>query len=162
MSWRSRTSRPLPSRRRMISPTSRRRTPSPFTSTSVSSKTCLLLPADLFPTALVGCAVRACLPLHVERSLAVDAGFLEVPVAHGADQVVLLHQVAAVRTEDDRAPELAFEHRELQLALAGFVQELRRADYQVDEGAHVREDDGHDPPEDLHRTAPRRVGVGPV
>src|SRR3712207_9530410 len=101
MSWRARISRPLLSMRRMISPTSRRRTPSPFTSTRVSSKTCLLLPADLFSAALVGRAVRARLPLHVERPLAVDAGFLEVPVAHRADQEFLLHEVAAVRTEDD-------------------------------------------------------------
>src|SRR5918999_2152375 len=117
MSRRAWMSRPLPSMRRMISPMSRRRTPSPFTSTRVSSKTCLLLPADLFAAALVGRAVRARLPLHVEWPLAVDAGLLEIPVAHRADQVVLLHQVAAVRAKHDVAPELPFEHRQLQLAL---------------------------------------------
>src|SRR5918998_6753475 len=240
MSRRAPISRPLFSMRRMISPMSLRRTPSPFTSTRVSSKARLLLirkfsnavppppsdacfagpnvaqsvwnacassgyaedravdsannillahagpsgrnaegrperlprsrllhlsgssPAYLLAAALVGGAVRAGFPLHIERLLAVDAGLLEVPVAHGADQEVLLHQVATVGAEHDIGPELPFEHSELQLALARLLQVLRRANDQVDQGPHVGEDDSHDPPEDAHRPAPTGVCVGPV
>src|ERR687884_455325 len=99
MSRRAPMSRPLFSIRRMISPMSRRRTPSPFTSTRVSSKACLLLPADTLAAALVGGTVRARLPLHVEWPLAVDAGLLKLPVAHRAEQEVPLHQVSAVGAE---------------------------------------------------------------
>src|SRR5215211_1139841 len=151
MSWRAPISRPLSSMRRMISPRSLRRTPSPFTSTKVSSKIYLLLPADFLAATLVGAAVRA-----------VDPGLLELPVAHRADQVVLLDEVAAVRTQEDVVPELPFEHRQLQLALAGLLQVLRGTDDQVDERPQVREDDRHDAPEHARRPAPSCVGVGPV
>src|SRR3712207_60615 len=162
MSWRAWMSRPLFSMRRMISPMSRRRTPSPFTSTRVSSKFSLLLPTDLLAAALVGGAVRARLPLHIEWSPAVGARLLEVPVAPRRDQVVLLRQVAAVRTHYDAAPEFPFERRQLQLALAGRLQVLWRTDDQVDQGPHEGEEYCYDPPEDAHRPAPSCVGVGPV
>src|SRR5215210_3018176 len=162
MSWRAPMSRPLFSMRRMISPMSLRRTPSPFTSTKVSSKTHLLLPADLLAATLVGAAVRAGVPLHVDRSLAVDAGLLELPVAHRADQVVPLDEVAAARAKEDVVPELPLEHRQLQLALARLFQVLRGTNYQVDERPQVRKDDSHDAPEQARRPAPCCVGVGPV
>src|SRR5215216_3771070 len=162
MSLRVRISRPLASMRRMISPISLRRTPSPLTNTKVSSKTDLLLPAHLLAGALVGAAIRARLPLHVHRPLAVDAGLLELPVAHRADYVIRLHEVAAVRTQVDAVPELPFQDSPLQLALARLVQILRRADDQVDEGSQVREDHRHDTPEYADRPATPRVFVGPV
>src|SRR5215211_215707 len=119
-------SRPLASMRRMISPTSLRRTPSPLMSTSVCSIV-LSLSNDGLATALVGAAVRAHPPLHVEWSVAVYARFLELPGARRADQVVPLDQVAAVGAQIDAVPELALEHGQLQLAFAGLFEVLRGA-----------------------------------
>src|SRR3712207_8675590 len=78
----------------------------------------LLLPADALAAALVGAAVRARLPFHVYRPLAVDTGLLELPVAHGADQEVLLHQVAAVGAEQiGRSTRLNSSHANISYAV---------------------------------------------
>src|SRR5215210_9153918 len=125
-------SRPLASMRRMISPTSLRRTPSPLTSTSVCS-ILSSLSNDGLAAALVGAAVRAHPPLHVEWFFAVYARLLELPGARRADQVVFLDQVAAVRAQKDTVRELALKHGQLQLAFAGLFEVLRRAYDEVDQ-----------------------------
>src|SRR5215217_313693 len=147
--------------RRMISPTSLRRTPSPLTSTRVSSKI-LSLSNDRLAATLVGAAVRAHPPLHVERLVAVYTGLLELPGARGADQVIPLDQVAAVRAQEDAVPELTLQHGQLQLAFARLFQVLGGAYDQVHQGTDVREDDGHEAPEYANRPAPRSVRVCPV
>src|SRR5215211_835731 len=154
-------SRPLASMRRMISPTSLRRTPSPFTSTRVCSIV-FSLSNDGLAAALVCAAVGAHPPLHVERFVAVYARFLELPGTRRADQVVPLDQVAAVRTEKDVVPQFALEHGQLQLAFAGFFEVLRGAYDEVDQGANVGEDEGDEGPEYLYGPAPAGVRVGPV
>src|SRR3712207_6939485 len=53
----------------------------PYTTLFRSQGPSLLLPAEPFAATLVGRAVRARIPLHVERPLAVDAGLLQVPGA---------------------------------------------------------------------------------
>src|ERR671912_1384171 len=133
ISFMSTISRPLASMRRMISPTSLRRTPSPLISTSVCSM--LLLSNDGLAAALVGAAVRAHPPLHVERLFAVYASLLELPGARRADQVVPLDQVAAVGAQEDTVCELALQHGEPQLTFAGLFEVLRRAYDEVDQGA---------------------------
>src|SRR5215210_1457216 len=99
-------SRPLASMRRMISPMSLRRTPSPLTSTSVCS-ILFSLSNDGLAAALVGAAVRTHPPLHVEWLFAIYAGLLELPGARRADQVVPLDRVAAVGAQKDAVRELA-------------------------------------------------------
>src|SRR5215210_7324135 len=160
-------SRPLASMRRMISPTSLRRTPSPFTNTSVCSILLLHLNMHLLTdfgltAALVCAAVRTRPPLHVERFVAIYARFLELPGARGADQVVSLDQVAAVGAQKDTVPKLALEHGQLQLAFARVFQVLGGAYDEVDQGAEVRKDEGDETPEDTHGPAPGGVRVGPV
>src|SRR5918995_2998446 len=161
ISFMSAMSRPFASMRRMISPTSLRRTPSPLTSTRVSSKI-LSLSNDRHAAALVRAAVRAHPPLHVQRLVAVHAGFLELPGARRADQVIPLDQVAAVRAQKDAVPELALEHGQLKLAFAGLFQVLGGAYDQVHQGTDIREEDGHEAPQYAHRSTPRRVRVRPV
>src|SRR5919112_580611 len=129
-------SRCFASMRRIISPISLRRTPSPFTSTSVSS-ILVSLSDDRLAAALVRAAVRARPPLHVQRPVAVYTRFLEFPGARRADQVVLLYQVAAVWAEQDVAPQFALQYRRLELAFAGLVQVLGGAYDQIDQRADV-------------------------
>src|SRR5215210_1588173 len=148
-------SRPLASMRRMISPTSLRRTPSPFTNTSVCSILLLHLNMHLLTdfgltAALVCAAVRTRPPLHVERFVAIYARFLELPGARGADQVVSLDQVAAVGAQKYSVRELALQHGQLQLAFAGLLEVLRWAYDEVDQGADVGEDEGDKAPKHAH------------
>src|SRR5919107_21770 len=140
-------SRPLTSMRRMISPTSLRRTPSPLTNTSDCS-ILLSLSKDGLAAALVGAAVRAHPPLHVEWFFAVYARLLELPGARRADQ--------------DAVRELALQHGQLQLAFAGLFEVLRWAYDEVDQGADVGEDEGDKPPQHAHGPPPGGIGVGPV
>src|SRR5829696_1982310 len=154
-------SRPLASMRWMISPTSLRRTPSPLMSTSVCSID-FSLSDDGLAAALVGAAVRAHPPLHVEWSVAVYARFLELPGTRRADQVVLLDHIAAVGAEVDTVSELTLQNGQLQLAFAGLFEVLVRTDDEVDQGAEVGEDKGDEAPEPAHGPAPGGVRVGPV
>src|SRR5919107_1748807 len=154
-------SRFLASMRRIISPMSLRRTPSPLTSTRVSS-IFLSLSYCRLAAALVRGAVGARFPFHVQRPVAVYTGFLQLPLARRADQVVLLDHVAAVGAEQDAVSELALEHGRLQLALAGFVQILVGAYDQVDQGSHVGEDDGHEAPQQAYGSTPGGVRERPV
>src|SRR5215208_3639475 len=154
-------SKTLASMRRIISPKSLRRTPSPFTSTRVSSIIFSLSDYRL-ATALVRATVRACPPFYVQRPVAVYTGFLQLPLARRAEQVVLLDHVAAVGAEQDTVSEFALEHGRLQLALAGIVQVLVGAYYKVDQGSHVGEDDRHEAPQQAHGPAPGGVRECPV
>src|ERR687895_701662 len=151
-------SRPLASMRRMISPTSLRRTPSPLTNTSDCS-ILLSLSNDGLAAALVGAAVRAHPPLHVEWFFAVYARLLELPGARRADQVVPLDHVGAQKYA---VRELALQHGQLQLAFAGLFEVLRWAYDEVDQGADVGEDEGDKPPQHAHGPPPGGIGVGPV
>src|SRR5215212_7759818 len=154
-------SRSLASMRRIISPMSLRRTPSPLTSTRVSSIIFSLSDYRL-AAALVRAAVGARSPFHVQRPVAVHTGFLQLPLTSRADQVVLLDHIAAVGAEQDAVSELALEHGRLQLALAGVVQVLVGAYDQVDQGSHVRKDDSHEAPQQAHGPAPGGVRERPV
>src|SRR5215212_8201513 len=154
-------SRPLASMRLMISPTSLRRTPSPFTSTNVCSIV-FSLSSDRLAAALVGAAVRAHPPLDVERLVAVYAGLLELPGAGGADKVVPLDHVAAVGAQMDAVSELALEHGQLQFAFAGLFEVFVGADDEVDQGAEEGKDERHEPPQQAHSPTPRSIGVSPV
>src|ERR671910_311368 len=154
-------SRSLASMRRIISPMSLRRTPSPLTSTRVSSIIFSLSDYRL-AAALIRATVRACPPFHVQRPVAVYTGFLQLPLARRADQVVLLDHVAAVGAKQDAVSELALEHGRLQLALAGIVQVLVGAYDQVDQGSHVGEDDRHEAPQQAHGSSPGSVRERPV
>src|SRR5918993_4347308 len=161
MSFMSAMSRSLASMRRIISPINLRRTPSPLTSTRVSS---IILPLSEYrlTTALVRAAVRARPPLHVQRPVAVYTGFLQLPVARRADQVVPLDHVAAVGAKEDAVSQLALQHGGLKLALAGVVQIPVGAYYEGDQGSHVREDDRHEAPQQAHGPAPGGISERPV
>src|ERR671915_2664781 len=154
-------SRPLASMRRRIPPTSRRRTPSPLTSTSVCS-ILFSLSNDGLAAALIGAAVRTHPPLHVEWFFTVYARLLELPGARRADQVVPLDQVAAVGAQKDVVREFALQHGQLQLAFAGLFEVLMGAYDEVDQGAEVGEDERYKAPQHAHGPPPGGIGVGPV
>src|SRR5918992_1432381 len=160
MSCKVRMSKLLASMRCMISPISRRRTPSPLTSTSVCS-TLILLPVDVL-FALHRSAVRAGTPAQVQRLLTVLAGLLEVPAALRAEEILLPHDRAATGAQVDPLPELPLQHGELKLSLLGVEEVLRRTYYKVDQCRQKRNEQGHGPPEKPHRPSASSVGEGPV
>src|ERR1700710_687766 len=108
-------------------------------------------------------AVGAEAPARVDRLVAGRAGVLEAALAIGAAEVGLLHRVLAVRAGLlAQLAHLELGGVDLQLALVGVLEQLRRAHHGVDGRADIGDEgrDGGAGDQERVRDAAARVGGG--
>ncbi len=113
----------------------------------------------------LGLAVGAYPPLRVERLAAGAARALEAPLAVWAAHELVADRILAVRAGLlDQLADAQLRGTDLEVALAHVIEELRRPQDRVDDGADERKQRRRRGAGDQHRVLepPLRVEVGPI